>query len=113
MSKVIAVGAQSLSFDDDTRLESQHESSCCEDHWLSFEHLTLADFEGLEFDLTNNKFFERVEGFGIRLIPLSGHPVSVPGYGSNSGYYSDKLELVVSWPKKGDACYDITECQTY
>lgn len=89
---------------------SNHDSDCCEHHWLSFEHLGLIDFEGLEFDLTNDEFFARIDGYGIALIPINGHPVRIPGYGSNNGYYSTNLELVISGGGINKS-YDITECQ--
>ena len=84
----------------------------------------MADFEGLEFDLSGDLaaydlalvgFFERVEGYGIRLLPINGHPVSVPGYGYNNGYYSSHLTLVLERPDKtgwGVTYYfDISKCQ--
>jgi hypothetical protein len=59
------------------------------------ENLTIADFEGLEFDISGDDFFERIDGYGIALKSLNGHPVRIPGYGSNNGYYSCDLELVL------------------
>jgi hypothetical protein len=73
--------------------------------------LSLEDFEGLEFDLSNDSFFERVNGYGIALKPIFGHPVRVPGYGSNNGYYSDQLELIVSNGNDFTNTFDISECQ--
>lgn len=110
--KVVRIDSESIIFDDNTVLSSFHESDCCEHHYLSFDDVTLKDFEGLEFDLTNDNFFEKVDGYGIRLKPLNGHPVSIPGYGSNNGYYSSDLTLIVE--NKDTAYYkdyDITECQ--
>lgn len=73
--------------------------------------MTLADFDGLEFDLTSDDFFERIEGYGIALKPLVGHPVRIPGYGSNNGYYSSRLDLVLSDRKGVLKVYDVSECQ--
>jgi hypothetical protein len=98
-------------FDDGTQLYSHHVGDCCEQHYLDFEHINLSEFEGLEFDLSNDNFFERVPDYGIRLIPTNGYPVSIPGYGYNNGYYSDNLALEVSFPDKGNKTYDITDCQ--
>lgn len=75
------------------------------------DDLTLSDFEGLEFDLTTDDFFERIEGFGIALKPTNGHPVRIPGYGSNNGYYSSKLDLILTDGKTFTKTYDISECQ--
>lgn len=111
MSKVIYVDKDVLRFDDRSELFSDHDGDCCETHYLSFEGLSLSDFEGLDFDLTGSGFFEKVDGYGVRLLPVDGHPVSVPGYGYNNGYYSSNLRLVLT---KGDASseFDISECQT-
>jgi hypothetical protein len=108
--KVVEI-SEGLVFDDGTQLYSNHMSDCCEHHYLDFEHISLSDFEGLEFDLSNDNFFERVPDYGIRLIPTNGHPISIPGYGYNNGYYSDNLDLVISSPGKSDKTYEITECQ--
>lgn len=108
--KVIRIGEEEIEFNGGIKLYSNHESDCCEHHYLSFKDLTLADFEGLEFDLTNDNFFKKVDGYGIELIPVKGFPVRVPGYGYNNGYYSTQLELCLSGPEVSKE-YDITECQ--
>lgn len=110
MNKVVYVDSGVLRFDDKSELYSEHESDCCESHYLSFEGLSWSDFEGLEFDLSSPAFFEKVEGFGIRLLPVNGHPISVPGYGYNNGYYSSDLTLVLDRPGSSTK-FDITECQ--
>lgn len=74
--------------------------------------MTLDDFDGLEFDITSDDFFERIDGYGIALKPLVGCPVRIPGYGSNNGYYSDQLDLVLSDGKNFTKTFDISECQT-
>jgi len=111
MSKVIEVKDESIVFDDGLQIYSYHSSECCEEHYLSFKDLTIQDFEGLEFDLTGDNFFNRVKGYGIELIPLHGHPVRVPGYGSNNGYYSEQLSLCLDGIEGVDKCWDITDCQ--
>ena len=110
--KVVKIESESITFDNGFTLCSNHEQDCCEHHWLSFENLTFKDFEGLEFNLSNDEFFRRVPDFGIELVPLRGWPVRVPGYGSNNGYYSDQLDLVlIGSDGKEFKTYDITECQ--
>ena len=113
--KVIEIDSKSntLIFENGVKLCSYHQTDCCESHYLSLEDLTLDDFEGLEFDLTNDDFFERIDGYGISLKPIIGHPVRIPGYGSNNGYYSCELDLIVTDGKGGCKSYDITECQDY
>lgn len=113
MVKATEVQSNGLVFDDGSKLYSEHDQDCCEHHFLSFDDLTLSDFDGLEFDLSlPHKLFERVEGYGIRLIPVNGHPVSVPGYGYNNGYYSANLTLVI-YDRESDETteFDVTKCQ--
>ena len=109
--KVTKIDSYSLEFDNGIELYSTHETDCCEHHFLSLSDLTLADFEGLEFDLTNDDFFERIEGYGIALKPINGHPVRIPGYGSNNGYYSPDLNLILTNNKDFTRTFDVTECQ--
>jgi hypothetical protein len=108
--KVIKVGAYGITFENGLELSSNHESDCCESHELYFKDLTLADFEGLEFDLSNDNFFKRLEGYGIALLPIHGHPVRVAGHGYNNGYYSSNLDLVLSG-KDFNKTFDISDCQ--
>lgn len=104
-----------ITFDNGVKLYSSHDQDCCESHYLSMSDLTISDFEGLEFDLTNDDFFERIEGYGIALKPLNGFPVRIPGYGSNNGYYSSNLDLIIT-NTNGNGIYkeyNISECQDY
>jgi hypothetical protein len=110
MSKLTSIQKDFLLFDDGTKLYSDHQSDCCEHHWLSFDDLTPLDFDGLEFDFNADSFFKKIEDYGIELIPINGHSVKIPGYGSNNGYYSTELTLVVE--KNGERKeFDITDCQ--
>lgn len=109
--KVVKVDAESIEFENGVQLYSDHDQDCCENHYLSFGDLTIADFEDLEFDLTGEDFFNRIEDYGIELIPVKGHSVKVPGYGSNNGYYSSKLDLILTDKKDFNKRFDISECQ--
>lgn len=111
---VIKIESESITFDNGYSLFSNHDQNCCEHHYLKFDDLTLNDFDGLVFDLTNDDFFKRIEGYGIELMPIQGHSVIIPGYASNNGWYSSDLELVVC-DEKGKTVkqYDITECQEW
>lgn len=112
--KVIKIESEAILFDNGAMLYSNHDTDCCEHHYLKFDDLTDLDFEGLEFNLAGDGFFKRIEGYGIELIPITGHSVRVPGYGSNNGYYSDKLDLIlVDANRKVIKEYNITECQDY
>lgn len=111
--KVTKVNAESLIFDNGVELYSDHDQDCCESHYLSFSDLSIDDFDGLEFDIESEDFFERVDGYGIALKPIFGHPVRIPGYGSNNGYYSHDLTLVLTDRKEFKRSFDISECQDY
>jgi hypothetical protein len=108
MSRVIEIN-ENLLFDDGSELYSEHDQDCCESHYLSFDDLTLSDFDGLDFDL-DGKFFEEVPDFGIRLISLDGRVIPIPGYGSNNGYYSSNLSLILA---RGNYIkeFNISDCQ--
>ena len=105
------VQREGLVFDDGSVLECFHEQSCCEDHYLSFRDLSMEDFEGLEFDLQSEGLVEKVDGYGIRLHPIKGHPISIPGYGVNNGEYSANLVLVIKFADGFVKELDISECQ--
>jgi hypothetical protein len=100
-------------FDNGYTLSTHHYQDCCEQHYWSLTDLSIEDFDGLEFDLDNNNFFERIEGYGIGLIPTNGFPIRIPAYGSNNGYYSSQLILVLNGGENGGKEFDITECQDY
>lgn len=110
--KVLEVTPESITFDNGMVLGSYHDQDCCESHYLSFTDLSLKDFHGLEFDISGEEFFKRIDGYGIELIPVEGWSVRVPGYGSNNGYYSSDLDLVLYNSNGGIVkSFDISECQ--
>lgn len=112
MSKIVKVEFDGITFDDGHVLYSEHEQECCESHWLNFEDVQLDEVKDLEFDLAaDGAFFERVEDYGIRLKPTNGHPVSIPGYAVNNGYYSADLTLVLERPNGERVRWDVRECQ--
>jgi len=112
-TKVIKVTDEFIEFDNSIKLMSEHDQDCCEHHFLQFNDLKLEDFENLEFDLENDNFFTRIEGYGIELNPISGFSVRIPGYGYNNGYYSSNLTLLLTNGKDYTKTYDITECQLW
>lgn len=111
--KVIGVSPDAILFTENVSIQSSHQSSCCEYHWLSFGDVTLSDFEGLEFDLSGDDFFDRIEDYGIGLKPINGFPVRIPGYGSNNGYYGSNIDLEVLVDNKVIKSYDVSECQEW
>jgi len=111
--KVVYISSTYLKFDNGVKLYSDHDTEYYEKHYLDFEHLDLEDFKNLEFDLTTDNFFRRIDGYGIELIPIKGGSVKIPGYASNNGYYSDKLTLIISDGKSFNKEFDITECQCH
>ena len=111
--KVVSVNSSEIEFENGVKLHSHHNESCCEEHYLSMEDLDLSDFDGLEFDLTNDNFFERIKGYGIALKPINGFAVRIPGYGQNNGYYNSDLALILTNNVDFEKTFDITECQDY
>jgi len=109
--KVVEIDSESIEFDNGVILTSEHEQDWCESHYLGLGDLTIDDFDGLEFDLDSDDFFERIEGYGIALKPLAGFPIRIPGYGNNNGCYSDQLDLVLSDGKDFSKVFNISECQ--
>jgi hypothetical protein len=112
--KVISLNDDTIHFDNGAMLYSEHVQDCCENHYLSFSDLTSDDFEDVRFDLSNDMFFKRIDGYGIELIPILGHPIRIPGYADNNGYYSSNLSLVLCDRKfKVIKEWDISDCQSY
>jgi hypothetical protein len=114
IQKVIAIKNEDdgiIVFSNGYTLITHHESDCCEHHYWSLTDLSIDDFDGLEFDLDGDNFFGRIEGYGICLVPTSGFPIRIPAYGSNNGYYSNNLTLILSKDDEVIKEYDITECQ--
>jgi len=109
--KVVNVGDYGITFDNGLTLSSDHSQECCETHELYFKDLSLEDFVGLEFDLSNDNFFKRVDGYGIELLPITGWPVRVAGHGDNNGYYSSQLDLILTNGKDFTKIFDISKCQ--
>lgn len=109
--KVIRLDSESIEFEGGIKLYSNHDSDCCESHSLTMSDLTIEDFDGLEFDLTNDDFFNRIPDYGIELIPIKGHSVKIAGHGYNNGYYSDQLDLIITKDNKVIKKYDITDSQ--
>lgn len=109
-SKVIDLYSNGVLFDNGLRLCSFHPKQGCEEHFLSLHDLTLDDFKDLEFDLTNENFFELIEDYGIALKPIKGFPVRIPAYGVNNGCYSSDLYLVLSH-NDSSKIFDIYDCQ--
>ena len=78
-AKVISITDDCIKFDNGAVLFSDHDQDCCESHELYFRDLTLSEFDGLEFDLSGEGFFKRIDGYGIELIPIQGHSEALHG----------------------------------
>lgn len=114
IQKVVAIKNEDdgvIEFSNGYRLSTHHDQDCCESHYWSLTDLTINDFDGLEFDLDDDNFFGRIEGYGICLVPVSGFPIRIPAYGYNNGWYSSDLSLILSKDNKTINEFDITECQ--
>lgn len=113
MSRIVSITGDLITFDDGAYLRSDHETDCCEYHWLDFGAVEFDEVSGLDFRLNSEgSFFQRVDGYGIRLLPTNGHPVSIAGYGSNNGYYSGNIDLVLVDSNGSEHRFDVSECQT-
>lgn len=110
-SKVVSVDEHGIQFDNGILLSSDHCNDCCESHYLDFEHISIEDFQDLQFDLSGDNFFNEIEDYGIELVPIVGHSVKIPGYGYNNGYYSSDLSLVLIKEGKILKEFDISDCQ--
>ena len=111
-TKIIKINSEFIEFDNGYKLLSEHDQDCCEQHYLYFNDLDIEDTKNLEFDLNNENFFEKLEGYGIGLKPILGFPIRIPGYGSNNGHYSTNLTLLLTDKNnKMIKSYDISECQ--
>jgi len=112
--KVIKVDSDYIEFDNGIKLSSDHEHDCCEHHYIDFSDLKIEDFNGLEFNLSDDGFFKRIPNYGIELTPLKGWSIKVPGYGSNNGYYGSNIDLVLTDKNKINInTFDISDCQDW
>ena len=110
--KVVNIEPETLTFNDGTQLVSSHRTECCEHHYIDFSDLDITELEDLEFDLTKDSFFNRITGYGIEMLPKNGYPVRIPGYGSNNGYYSSEINLLVLTANDEVLkSYDVSACQ--
>jgi hypothetical protein len=82
-----------ISFDCGLSIVFERDSDMGASANFDLEHIGMQDFEGLEFDLSDDKFFRKIEGYGIELIPTNGHSVKIPGYAVVDGYYSCNLYM--------------------
>ena len=110
---VVKLSGDGIIFNNGIKLSSDHVRECCERHYLDFSDLTINDFEGLVFNLTSDEFFNRIENYGIELVPINGYPVKVPGYGSNTGNYSSDFALALTDNNDIIKKFDISECQEW
>ena len=107
--KVISLDEEGIKLEHGYSIYSHHEYSCCEHHYLAFDSLEFSEIEGAIFNF-KKPWFEKVENYGIRLLPINMHPIPVPGYGFNNGCYSHDLTLVLDYPGNTET-FDVSECQ--
>lgn len=111
--KIISIDSDSIVFSNGITLYSYHNQDCCESHYLYFDDIIIEDVKDLEFDIDSDNFVEKVEDYGIKLNPLNGFGINIPGYGYNNGYYSTDLQLIFADNNhKIVKSIDISECQT-
>lgn len=103
-TKIKQVSEYSILLDNGYIIESHHEQSCCETHYLAIgesrdELLKLGEFDTIEVEI--------IKGFGIKF-----NGVAIAGYGDNNGCYSSDLALIISNSKE-KYIIDCTEGQDY
>ena len=118
--RIVEIGEEYIILENDNkeklRVSSYHSTSCYESHYLDFSEIEDMMEDGTLFCVDTedpSSFFCKVEDFGIRLLPINSHPISVPGYGSNNGYYSSDIDLIVEDLRlhKEELRVDVSECQ--
>jgi len=112
MSKIIKLENEKITFDCGSTLVSSHDSDCCEHHELDPTGIELDEVKHMEFNLNQplEELIERVEGYGIRLKSTNDHPLPIPGYGYNNGYYGSNIDLTLTVGDRSETI-DISECQ--
>lgn len=110
ITKIKEIKEDIIYFENGFKLYSDHDQACCESHYLDFEHIKEEDYKDLEFDLSNDNFFTRIEDYGIALNATNNFPLRIPGYGYNNGYYGSNIDLILE-TDKGLRTYDVSECQ--
>lgn len=121
---VSSTGWTDLTLENDdyiVELDDHHPQSCCESHYIEWNYWEQVTPEMVFTIDTDNydTFIERIYGYGLKFLPNpgTGYPISVPGYGSNNGYYSDEIILNIKVIDKNKNTVvhkeeiDITECQ--
>ena len=110
-TKIKEINEDEIIFEDGYILSSHHDTDCCESHYLGFDDVDECDWKDLQFDLSNDNFFTRIENYGIQLNALNNFSLKIPGYGSNNGYYSSDLSLILKGKEESPRIYDISDCQ--
>ena len=110
-TKIKSIDIDGIVFENGCSLTSTHSRNCCEHHYLDFSYVIFDEVKDLEFDLSGDNFFKRIDDYGIELIPTNNFSVKIPGYGSNNGYYGSNIELVLQIPDAPNRTYDVSECQ--
>lgn len=114
---ISSINSGSIIFNDGSMLTSAHEQDCCESHYLDFSNEDEQSLKQLKFKAYNDggldiSIVSKIEGYGIELKPLNDHPLRIPGYGYNNGYYS--TELILEYIDKNRQLVwslDVSECQ--
>lgn len=112
MSKIIKLEEQRITFDCGSILYSSHDQDCCEVHQIDPTGIKLDEVKDMIFNLNKplKDLIEKVEGYGIRLKSINDHPLPIPAYGYNNGYYGSNINLHLTVNNKTQTI-DISECQ--
>lgn len=66
------------------------------DAYWNIEHISNRFFKKTLFDLESCDFFEKVDGYGIRLKPVNDYSISIPCYTEEGGDYTTNFKLILN-----------------
>ena len=110
--KIVKIEDPYIIFDNGLKMSYEHNSQCCERHYLSYDDLDFEEIKDLVFDLNNDFFVRPVKDYGIELNAINGFPLRIPGYALNNGYYSSNLFLNFEFNNLS-CSVDISNCQEW
>lgn len=104
--KIKSIKDDEVEFDNGYILKSYHIQDCCESVFADFEVLNTynvstvtgkkINIRKINFEENLEKLVQGVAGAGFNMISKKGEKFFIPCYNQQNGYYSSKLELILS-----------------
>ena len=88
--KIIKITDEAITFNDGTEITHNHDQDCCEN--------VYADFRSLKDQDIKQKEIKRISIVGVKDAGFRLNGYFIPCYNSQNGYYSDNLELIITYP---------------